>query len=413
MINPLGLFQGFGVELEYMIVDKDSLKVKPITDEVIKEVTGKYVSDYEEEEIAWSNEIVLHVIELKTNGPSKSLINLGNNFQKHVNKINELLKKYNSVLLPSGAHPFYDPHTETKLWPHENNPVYESYNRIFDCRGHGWSNLQSNHINLPFKNDDEFGKLHAAIRLLLPIIPAIAASTPILDGKFTDFTDSRLEVYRKNQIKIPSITGLVIPEKVFTKREYEDVIFKRIWKDISPFDTEGILQQEWLNSRGAIARFERNTIEIRVVDIQECVKADIALTGLFVCVLKELIDQKNISYEEQKKYDEKDLAEILLDTIKYGEESIIRNKEYLKVFGIKNKTEITAGNLWENIYTNLNIIDDIIYKQQLKVVETILEYGTLSTRIKKALGNNPSKENIISVYKRLAESLSNNEMFLP
>jgi len=222
-----------------------------------------------------------------------------------------------------------------------------------------------------------------------------------------------LEVYRKNQIKIPSITGLVIPEKVFTEKEYEDVIFKRIWKDISPFDTEAILQQEWLNSRGAIARFERNTIEIRVVDIQECVKADIALTGLFVCVLKELIDQKNISYEKQKKYDEKDLAEILLDTVKYGEESIIRNKEYLKVFGIKNKTEITAGNLWENIYTNLNNFDDVISMQEIKPAEVILEYGTLSTRIKKALGNNLSKENIINVYKLLAESLSSNEMFLP
>ena len=32
-----------------------------------------------------------------------------------------------------------------------------------------------------------------------------------------------------------------------------------------------------MNSRGAIARFDRNAIEIRVIDVQECPKADLAI----------------------------------------------------------------------------------------------------------------------------------------
>jgi hypothetical protein len=87
------------------------------------------------------------------------------------------------MLLPTGAHPLMDPFTETRLWPHEHKEIYNLYNRIFDCRGHGWSNLQSTHLNLPFSGDAEFKKLHAAIRLLLPLIPALSASTPLLDGK--------------------------------------------------------------------------------------------------------------------------------------------------------------------------------------------------------------------------------------
>lgn len=411
MTKPIGLFEGFGVELEYMIVDKTSLKVNPITDEVIKEVVGKYISDYEEEDIAWSNELVLHVIELKTNGPANSLNNLNEKFFEHVKKINIILEKYNSVLLPTGAHPFYNPDTETKLWPHENNPVYESYNRIFDCSGHGWSNLQSTHINLPFANDEEFGRLHAAIRLLLPIIPAIAASTPILDNNYTGYLDSRLEVYRKNQIKIPFITNKVIPEQVFSQKDYEEVILKQIYKDISPYDKEGILQNEWLNSRGAIARFERNTIEIRVVDIQECPKADLALVGLFSLLLKELIEEKNITYEEQKNFHEDELAEIFLAAIKDGELTRIGNTKYLKVFGVKSET--TAGNLWKHIYGNLRVDESIISGSELKPIENILEMGTLSTRIKTALKGDLSNKNLTCVYNLLANSLTNNEMFAP
>ena len=411
MNKRLGLFEGFGVELEYMVVDKDSLKVKPIVDEVIKEVAGEYVSDYEDEEIAWSNEIVLHVIELKTNGPSNSLVDLDKKFHQHVKKINKILEKYNSELLPSGAHPFYDPNTETKLWTHENNPVYESYNRIFDCRGHGWSNLQSTHINLPFANDDEFGKLHAAIRLLIPIIPAIAASTPILDGAYTGYLDSRLEVYRKNQIKIPSITGKVIPEQVFTKNDYENIILHRIYKDIAPFDNENILKYEWLNSRGAIARFDRNTIEIRVVDIQENTKADLALVGLFSLLLKELIEEKYISFEIQKDFHENELSEIFLSTIKDAENTIIDSKKYLKVFGARNKC--TANELWQHIFENIVFDSSIISDEELEPIKTILHNGTLATRIKKSLGNDLSHNNIVEVYKQLSYSLISNEMFEP
>ena len=139
MKKPLRLFEGYGVELEYMIVDEDTLKVSPIADELIKKVAGEYVSDVEFGEIGWSNELVLHVIELKTNGPAKSLTNLDSKFFENVININKILEEFNCMLLPTGAHPFMDPFTESKLWNHEYNQVYEAYNRIFDCRGHGWS----------------------------------------------------------------------------------------------------------------------------------------------------------------------------------------------------------------------------------------------------------------------------------
>src|SRR6185436_8561391 len=106
-----------------------------------------------------------------------ALEGLAAKFDTGVRDINRILGDMGGVLLPSAMHPWMDPIAEMKLWPHEYSAVYEAYNRIFDCRGHGWANLQSMHINLPFSGDEELGRLHAAVRLLLPLLPALAASS--------------------------------------------------------------------------------------------------------------------------------------------------------------------------------------------------------------------------------------------
>ncbi|MFN9162546.1 MAG: glutamate--cysteine ligase, partial [Alphaproteobacteria bacterium] len=69
----LGLFQGFGIELEYMVVDRSSLAVRPIVDELLRHFAGSYSGDHDDGPISWSNELALHVVELKTNGPAPSL----------------------------------------------------------------------------------------------------------------------------------------------------------------------------------------------------------------------------------------------------------------------------------------------------------------------------------------------------
>ena len=63
----------FGVELEYMIVDRTSLDVSPVADRVLEAAAGEIVGDVELGEISWSNELALHVIELKTSQPASSV----------------------------------------------------------------------------------------------------------------------------------------------------------------------------------------------------------------------------------------------------------------------------------------------------------------------------------------------------
>ncbi|MBK0402895.1 glutamate--cysteine ligase [Adhaeribacter sp. BT258] len=409
--KPLHLFEAYGVEMEYMIVKNDTLEILPITDKVIYDVAGQFDSDVELGDMAWSNELVLHVIELKTNGPAVSLEGLSGKFQVQVAHINQLLEKYNARLLGSGAHPFMDPFREMCLWPHDYNQIYEAYNKIFDCRGHGWANLQSTHLNLPFANDDEFGKLHAAIRVLLPLIPALSASSPILDNRVSGFADTRLEVYQSNQKQIPSIAGKVIPERVFSKAEYEQKIFKRIYADIAPYDEDEILRDQFLNSRGAIARFDRGAIEIRIIDIQECPQADIAVLNAVVETLKKLVAEKWTSLEEQKKWHENDLAEIFWNVVKHGQQAEIRNAGYLQLFGYDKAGSCTASELWQHLYDSV-LVSTITDENTKAALTFILQNDTLSARIVKALKGNASAENIKNVYAQLTDCLKNGKQFL-
>ena len=401
------LFDVTGVELEYMIVDKDTLDIMPISESLLHDASGDNSGYFENGRVAWSNELVTHVIELKTAFPAVSLGGLDNDFPDNIKRVNQLLEKYNGKLMPGGAHPWMNPKHETRLWESGKSNVYSLYNSIFDCMRHGWSNLQSTHINLPVADDEEFGRLHAAIRLILPLLPAIAASSPLLNGELSGFMDSRLECYRNNQSRIPSIVGSVIPEAVFSEADYYSGIYKRILSDIKPFDKDGVLKHHFLNSRDAIARFDRGAIEIRLLDIQECPSADLAIIELIISLLKRLIDEEFISYSEQKKWHESDLSCILLNCINDAENALIESPKYLSVWGIEESLASSSA-VWKHLF---DILKDDISEPSAAVIKHIIDKGTLSTRIIRALNGDYSRINMQKVYNKLCTALESNQLF--
>jgi glutamate---cysteine ligase / carboxylate-amine ligase len=430
------LFERFGVELEYMIVHADSLAVLPIADRVLHAVAGRYLSEIEMGSIAWSNELALHVIELKTNGPAPALDGLADDFQSHVAHINRILEPLGGRLMPTAMHPWMDPQREMRLWPHEHSPVYEAFNRIFDCRGHGWANLQSVHLNLPFADDEEFARLHAAIRLLLPLMPALAASSPIVDGRPTGQRDSRLEVYRHNGRRIPRMAGRVIPEPVYCRRDYEREILQPLYRDIAPLDPASVLQHEWLNARGAIARFDRNTIEIRVLDVQECPQADLAVCRLITDTLRALCEERWLPLAQLQAFTTESLQGILLDTIRDAEAAQVHDPAYAAALGypLAGAAACTAGQLWQHLHQQLHPAGNSVAATEVapgsegtkwtqaegtpenrsatmeSALQTLLCDGSLASRILRC-GDNPPRPAIARRYRDLCDCLAAGTMY--
>jgi hypothetical protein len=85
--------------------------------------------------------------------------------------------------------------------------------------------------------------------------------------------------YAKNQASIPVLTGGVIPEYIDSLDDYRERIFGRIYAALDEVPGTRLIRYEWVNSRGAIMRFDRSAMEVRVLDLQECPKMDVAIAA--------------------------------------------------------------------------------------------------------------------------------------
>lgn len=399
------IFSVLGIEIEYMLVDRDSLNIQPKSDLILKALAGHQVNEVEMGDIAISNELVMHVLEFKNNGPKSPEEPIADHFQKSILEIQPLLLQHNLMLLPTGAHPWMNPHAETVRWPHGNNDIYKQFDSIFDCKGHGWSNLQSMHVNLPYSNEEEFCQLHNVIRLILPLLPALAASTPILDGKSTGLVDSRLYFYGQNQQQIPSISGDIIPDFIQTEQEYQQKILTPMYQEISPFDPEGILQHQWLNSRAAIPKFDQKAIEIRIIDSQECVAADIAIAKAIRAILKNWCTSSQ--YFLDKPCDTKRLKNLFDHAIIKGLSVQIDDHELSNQWQLPHRT-MMLNEVWSHLIERIS--SELEANEQL-ALEHILSQGNLSDRILRAGANELNENTLKKIYGQLAHCLISNRQF--
>lgn len=403
----LHLFEGYGVELEYMIVDRKTLNVRSLADQVLAAVGGPWTREVQCGALAWSNELVLHVIELKTNGPAVSLVDLYRHFEADVRRINELLGQWDACLLPTAMHPWVRPDDEAALWEQEDVEIYTALDRIFSCQGHGWKNLQSAHLNLPFFDDAEFVKLHAAIRLVLPLIPAIAASSPFMDGADNGILDNRLMVYQGHCRRFPQAMGPVVPEPVDSIAGYHATILGPLYEALKPHDPEGILAYEWINARGAIARFDRQTIEVRLVDVQECPAADLAITRALVGAIQQLVGQSEAIHLCDTPIASEYLRSVLQAIIREGEQAQIDDTEYLRQLGM-DASSATAGQIWEHL---IGQMDDFKGAER-EAMDTILTHGPLARRMRKA-AQASNGNGLFDVCRQLTTCLAKGSMLLP
>jgi len=409
-VRPLGLFAAYGLEVEYMLVDGESLDVAPAADQLLEAAAGELTDEFANGDVAWNNELALHVIELKCNGPRPSLAGLGKAFADNVRLANDKLGREGLRLMPTAMHPWMDP-TDVELWPHGTRVIYDTFDRIFSCKGHGWANLQSLQINLPFAGDDEFARLHAAIRFLLPILPGLAASSPIIDAERNGILDNRLVVYRSNCARIPSVTGEVVPEAIGSIGEYHERLLEPIYQDLAPHDPEGILRNEWVNARGAIARFDRMAIEIRVLDVQETPLMDVAYAALIVEVLKLLCTEEWLDGAGMNRWRTEDLGKLLTLAARQGEQAGVGDKQYLAAFGLRS-SGIELKGLWEHLIETVSARGSLA-PDTGRLLEHYLRHGTLAARIGRAVGLLPTRAKLMRVYDELCEALADSRPFAP
>jgi carboxylate-amine ligase len=181
-----------------------------------------------------------------------------------------------------------------------------------------------------------------------------------------------------------------------------------MYAQIAPLDPEGELQYEWLNSRGAIARFERNAIEIRLLDTQETPIADLAIARLVAETVRALCEQRWCSLDQLAAIATHKLRAVLDRTIEHADEVVIADPELLGAFGIPD-AKLSAGELWAALSERL--LADAHTPDLQHALGVILREGPLARRIVRALGSDPHPNRIREIYRELAQCLHEGRMY--
>lgn len=161
-----------GSEHELSIVD-EQLKSLPIMGRVIKDFYGRVVNFVEQSTFTFGKELQLHVMEIKPNAPFRSPKVFEKTMHEAVLTLLDFLeKKYRAQLLGTGMHPLLKLN-ETKIWPHRHKQVYCAFSKIFNLQQHGWLNIQSFQLNIPYQGEKEAVLIHNILANLCAYIPAI------------------------------------------------------------------------------------------------------------------------------------------------------------------------------------------------------------------------------------------------
>jgi gamma-glutamyl:cysteine ligase YbdK (ATP-grasp superfamily) len=392
---PYGMLEVLGPEHEFSIVNNE-MKTMPIVEQVINDYYGKIINFLRLPKFVFRKEFPLHIIELKADKPFKSPELFEESMQSAILSLLEFTeKKFNAYLLGTGMHPLLRlEETGTRRY----DKIAQEFEKIFPLKRHGWLNVQSFQINLPYSTESEAVSLYNALAHLCTYLPAISAASPICESQFTPYVDSRLYYYQMKSLEIPSIAGEVIPDYISSFDQFQREVTGRYSRDLEMVGVSTKDFTDYVNQRAAVFKTARKAIEIRVMDEQECIKSDVAL-GCFVrSTIRGLTAMKNEA-----------LPHCLLVN---DYNSIITKGLEAEVLHPEGETARQVCQYFFNLasrYANEN------ERKYLWIIEKRIKEGNLSDIIRKRVVKKTQKttfkEAVISVYSKLAECLADNQPY--
>jgi glutathione synthase/RimK-type ligase-like ATP-grasp enzyme/gamma-glutamyl:cysteine ligase YbdK (ATP-grasp superfamily) len=374
-------FEVAGMELEYPTVDRD-LNVVSLVEPAFRVLAGRGTSDVELGALGFSNEIADHVFEVKTTSPVRSLREAEEILYEGVQRFVAVLRdEFDARLMPTGMHPWFDPR-KGRLWSRSGGRIYRTYARLFDVGTHGWMNVQASHLNLPFGDERETMAMHTAAALLVPYLPALAASTPMHDGELRPSADSRLAWILEHQARIPESCGEIVPEYVESFADYRRSILAPMYAAVDRLpDDASAIRHEFLNARGAVFKFSRRAMEVRVLDTQECVKMDAAIAAFVRATLKHLARRVLAGRVELPPHAV--LVEDFRATVRDGSTARVAAPHFAAERDEKGRTDVRA--VLRALLEEARKAARKDEAEYMELVGRVIETGSLSERIRAAL----------------------------
>ena len=190
-----------GTEHEFSVNDQN-FNPQPVSDQIIKKICGRVENEILFGDVKLGKELQKTVLEFIPRRPGNDLAPLEHQLCHGIQKFTTIFGD-TYRLLGLGMHPTLTL-DKTAVWDYDEGEYYDVYDRLFNIRQHGWLNIQALQINLSYTGERDMIDLYNRIRVLLPYLVAVTASSPVVEGRLTGNADNRLIFYQENQKEIHS-----------------------------------------------------------------------------------------------------------------------------------------------------------------------------------------------------------------
>jgi carboxylate-amine ligase len=246
-----------GIEEEFSILDPVSLELRPRFEELVAGAAGDEILRE-----AITGELISSEIEI-ISGAGSDLHDALARQRDHRRRLFALVGAHGAALGATGTHPWAD---------YREQPIIdtEHYHRVEDgLRYVAWrNNTFSLHVHLGVNGIDRAVKVCDRLRPVLPLLLAISANSPFLDGRDSGLHSARTESFTRTfpRCGIPDAFG-----GWAAYRDYIEFLVK----------TNSIVEftQVWWSVR---PHFSFGTVEVRICDAQATAQESEALAALMV-----------------------------------------------------------------------------------------------------------------------------------
>ncbi len=155
----------------------------------------------------------------------------------------------------------------------------------------------------------------------------------------------------------------------------------------------------------------RNTIEVRVLDVQECPAMDLGVCAAISAALRAIVEGRLGNLAEIRQWQVGPLHEILLNVITDADKAVIRDQAYREALGYKGAA-CTAMDLWRHLIEN-TLFGTEGWAEFGSAVSVLMNEGCLARRIVDAVGKTAPRPKVDEVYRVLGACLESNTPFVP
>lgn len=408
MIVETHLLRGARLELEYALVDKSSLHPLALVDEVMTLHSGERNRRLQRSDATWRNPGPAHSLRVGARSRLDELASAKTLLSAELEILGALAGQVGGRLVATGMHPWMRA-AEGKIWPHGDHRRDQALAWLFGAARHGFCNQQCLGLSLPFENEIQFERLFAALRFAMPLMPALAASSPFVEGIRGPALSCRLAARRDYFASNPALACSLVPDALPNREAYQNEVLRPLERVLRASPETASLQPLDVCGHGLLADFDDGLIHIRMLDMQECLQADLSVCAVVAGIAQLILREGAMPHHTLRDWPSARLAELVESTLVAGTQAVVRDAEFLRAFDFPEGGTCRVSELVQYLLEDA-LADDAEVASHMPTLRHIASRGSLAERCVRKLGERSTDEDLFNLYRQLADCLPSDEL---